>query len=83
MAKEKIVTIKADTPISKQDDLSCIGEICFREGKIEIDITKADCPPEVVEQLVKSTLKGLPVEFVISKEKVETTPLKKFLTMNE
>ncbi len=71
MAEEK-VRIKGRTAISDVGGLTCIGEVCFKpDGHIEIEVGKSDCPPAVIEELVKRTMKGVEVQFVLTRPKPE------------
>ena len=58
-SKARRITIEADTNISEAGGLACVGDICItKEGNIEIDITKSDCPPEVISEILEKTIKG-------------------------
>ena len=53
------LTVTADTPISEVGGLHCVGDICItKEGNIEIDVTNAECPPNVIRELLEKTIKG-------------------------
>ena len=64
-------TVNAGTTISK-GGLICQGNVCYNPdtGKIEVKLEREGCPPDIVEGIIKSVLKGSEVEFVLPKRKV-------------
>ena len=83
----RIGEIHAGTPISERFGkdlpgipLQCIGGVCFTPaGEIQITIEPNKCPPETIEDIVRSTIQGKGVVFNIARAKpvIEETKPKK------
>ena len=58
---------------SKSKNVRCIGEVCFNPdtGKIEIELNRGSCPPDVIKSVVENIIRGSEVEFVLPKEKLK------------
>jgi len=73
MAGKPTETVKAQTKVGRAGGLSCIGNVCVdADGTIRIDLAKSECPLELVEALVRSTLQGREVVFDLKEKKKES-----------
>jgi hypothetical protein len=52
--------------------LNCVGNICFNvdTGKLEIELNRKSCPPDVIKSVVERIVKGVEVEFVVPKKPI-------------
>ena len=51
--------------------IQCVGNVCFNPdtGKLEIELQRDSCPPEVIKRIVEETIKGIDVELVVPRPK--------------
>jgi len=56
---------------TKSQSIRCIGGVCYNPdtGKIEIELNRESCPPDIIKGIVENIVKGAEVEFVLPKEK--------------
>jgi len=59
-----------DSIKSKSEGIRCIGNVCFNPetGKIEVELNRGSCPPDVVKAVVENIIRGAEVEFVLPKK---------------
>ena len=63
-----------DRFIAKHKKLNCVGNVCFNveTGKLEVELNRLSCPPNVIKSIIEGIVKGVEVEFVVpKKEEVE------------
>jgi len=60
-----------DRVVAKSEGVRCIGQVCFNPdtGKIEVELNRGSCRPEVIKAVVENIIRGAEVEFVLPKEK--------------
>jgi len=56
---------------AKSKGIKCVAGICFNPstGKLEIELNRDSCPPDVIKRIVEETVRGVDVELLIPKPK--------------
>jgi hypothetical protein len=78
LAKSVKDEIKPENRVTatKSQNVRCIGGVCFNPetGKIEIELNRESCPPDVIKGVIENIVKGAEVEFVLPKAKTIEKP---------